>query len=189
MSGRRPEAGAARRWPEPKKAKSSARQSTPFGLTVILTAVLLRRAFLISSVTWAACLPLTAFAASRPDAASLVYGLAVAAYSIGHLICHQLPARSFHLWGAAMPVCARCTGIYLGAAAASVGFGLARWRLSSEARSAKEDARIVLLAALVPTAVTLVFEWTTGVTPANWIRALAGIPLGVAVAWAVGMVN
>jgi len=151
--------------------------------------VLLRRAFLIGSVTWAVCIPLTAFAASRPDAASLVYGLAVAAYSVGHLICHQLPARSFHLWGAALPVCARCTGIYLGAAAASVVFGLARWRLSSDARSAKEDARIVLLLAFVPTAATLVFEWTTGVTPAHWIRALAGIPLGVAVAWAVGMVN
>jgi uncharacterized membrane protein len=150
--------------------------------------VLLRRAFLIGSVTWAVCIPLTALAASRPGAASLVYGLAVAAYSVGHLICHQLPARSFHLWGAALPVCARCTGIYLGAATASVVFGLARWRLC-EARSAKEDARIVLLLAFVPTAATLVFEWTTGVTPAHWIRALAGIPLGVAVAWAVGMVN
>jgi uncharacterized membrane protein len=152
--------------------------------------VLLRRAFLISSVTWAACIPLTAFAASRPDAASLVYGFAVAAYSIGHLICHQLAERSFHLWGAAMPVCARCSGIYFGAAIAALVLR------SAEARSAKAVissghacARIVLLAAFVPTAATLIFEWTTGVTPANWIRALAGIPLGVAVAWAVGMVN
>jgi hypothetical protein len=165
--------------------------------------VLLRRAFLISSVAWAACLPLTAFAASRPDAASLVYGLAVAAYSVGHLICHQLPARSFHLWGAAMPVCARCSGIYFGAAIAALlrasrFGGQAQDRgllsgLSAEAPRAKADgharARIVLMAALVPTAGTLVFEWTTGVTPANWIRALAGVPLGVAVAWAVGMVN
>jgi hypothetical protein len=36
--------------------------------------------------------------------------------------------------------------------------------------------------ALVPTAATLVFEWTTGVTPANWIRAAAGVVLGAAVA-------
>jgi uncharacterized membrane protein len=147
--------------------------------------VLLRRAFLISSVAWAACIPLAAFAASRPDAATIVYGSALAVYSIGHLICHQLPARSFHLWGTSLPVCARCTGIYAGAAAASVVFGIARSRL----RSAKENARLVLLIALVPTAATLVFEWTTGVTPANWIRAAAGIPMGVAVAWAVGMVN
>ena len=148
----------------------------------MLTVVLLRRAFLISSLAWAACIPLTAYAASRPDASTLVYGFAVAAYGVGHLICHQLPARSFHLWGAALPVCARCTGIYVGAAAASVVFGLAPGRLSGEARR-------VLLLALLPTAATLVFEWTTGVTPGNWIRALAGIPLGVAVAWAVGMIN
>ena len=160
--------------------------------------MLLRRAFLISSVTWAACLPLTAFAASRPDAASLVYGFAVAAYSVGHLICHQLPARSFHLWGAAMPVCARCTGVYVGAALAAVALTAARLRVSAEMPGVEAAdstsggyarARIVLMAALVPTAGTLVFEWTTGVTPANWIRALAGVPLGVAVAWAVGMVN
>jgi hypothetical protein len=135
---------------------------------------------------------LTAFAASRPDAASLVYGLAVAAYSIGHLICHQLPARSFHLWGAALPVCARCSGIYFGAAiaalvrAARFGGQVGDGGLMSGGHA---RARIVLLLAFVPTAATLVFEWTTGVTPAHWIRALAGIPLGVAVAWAVGMVN
>ena len=47
----------------------------------------------------------------------------------------------------------------------------------------------MLLVAFVPTAVTLAFEWSTGVMPANWIRALAGLPLGAAVAWAIGMVN
>ena len=86
-----------------------------------------------------------------------------------------------------MPVCARCTGIYVGAAAAAVALGLTPGSLS--ARRASENARLVLVIAVVPTAATLVFEWTTGVTPANWIRALAGLPLGVAVAWAVGMVN
>jgi uncharacterized membrane protein len=151
--------------------------------------VLLRRAFLISSVTWAAFIPLSAFAASRPEAATAVYGFAFAVYSVGHLICHQLPARSFHLWGAMLPVCARCTGIYVGAAIAGLVSGLARGRLSSEARSAKEEVRAALVLAALPTAATLVFEWTTGVTPANWIRALAGAPLGMAVAWAVGMVN
>src|SRR5580765_81131 len=189
MSGRRPEAGAARRWPEPKKAKSSAGQSTPFGLTVILTAVLLRRAFLIGSVTWAVCIPLTAFAASRPDAASLVYGLAVAAYSVGHLICHQLPARSFHLWGAAMPVCARCTGIYAGAAAVALAVLVARvspYRAGgSSGMPSATTARRVLIAALVPTALTLLFEWTTGTMPADWVRALAGFPIGAAAAWLI----
>ncbi len=28
--------------------------------------------------------------------------------------CHREPGRSFHLWGAMLPVCMRCLGIYLG---------------------------------------------------------------------------
>ena len=144
--------------------------------------MLLRRAFLAGSTAWAAAIPLAAFVASRPAAASAAYGFALAVYAIGHVVCHQLPARSFHLWAVTLPVCARCTGIYAGAAASA--FLLMGSRVRAHA-----NPRIVLLAALVPTAATLVFEWTTGTMPANWIRALAGLPLGAAVAWAIGMVN
>ena len=76
--------------------------------------MLLRRAFLGASTAWLAAIPLAAFAASRPAAASR-YAFALGVYAIGHVVCHQLPARSFHLWGAQLPVCARCTGIYAGA--------------------------------------------------------------------------
>jgi uncharacterized membrane protein len=149
--------------------------------------VLLRRAFLGASTAWLALIPLAAFAATRPSAASSIYGLAAGVYAVGQFVCHQLPARSFHLWGAQLPVCARCTGIYAGAAAGALV--LCDSRLRRRATRLGDRARILLLAAAVPTAVTLVFEWTTGVTPANWIRALAGLPLGAAVAWAIGMVN
>lgn len=33
---------------------------------------------------------------------------------IGHLVCHQLPERSFWVGGYYLPVCARDTGVYLG---------------------------------------------------------------------------
>ena len=151
--------------------------------------MLLRRAFLAGSTAWAAAIPLAAFVASRPAGADAGYAFALVVYAIGHVVCHQLPARSFHLWAVSLPVCARCTGIYVGAAATAIVLSLTGG-LPAEARSAKAGhARVVLLTALVPTAATLVFEWTTGVMPANWIRALAGLPLGVAVAWAIGMVN
>jgi uncharacterized membrane protein len=150
--------------------------------------VLLRRAFLVLSTFWAASIPLATFAASRPYGSSFSYAFALSVYAIGHVVCHQLPARSFHLWMTSLPVCARCTGIYAAAAATAVVLALVP-RTSFEARSARVDPKRVLLLALVPTAVTLIFEWTTGVMPPHWVRALAGVPLGAAVAWAIGMVN
>jgi uncharacterized membrane protein len=143
--------------------------------------VLVRRAFLAVSSLWAVSIPLATFVASRPGASSISYGFALSIYAIGHVVCHQLPARSFHLWMTSLPVCARCTGIYLGAAVTAIA--LLRVRLP------ESNPRAVLLMAMLPTAATLVFEWTTGVMPAHWIRALAGVPLGVAVAWAIGMIN
>jgi uncharacterized membrane protein len=146
----------------------------------------LRRAFVAASVAWAIILPLAPFAASRPHGGPVVFGFAYGAYAIGSLICHQLPARSFRLWSVPLPVCARCAGIYTGAAVAAV-LGLAG-HLSAKLAAAS-SARRILVAAAVPTAATLIYEWTTGDTPANWVRALAGAPIGAAVAWIVGEVD
>jgi uncharacterized membrane protein len=146
----------------------------------------LRRAFVAASVAWVIILPLAPFAASRPHAGPIVFGFAYGVYAIGSLICHQLPARSFRLWSTPLPVCARCAGIYAGAAVAAV-LGLAvhvRAKLA-----AASSARRILALAAVPTAATLIYEWTTGVTPANWVRALAGATIGAAVAWIVGEVD
>jgi uncharacterized membrane protein len=96
----------------------------------------------------------------------------------GSLICHQIAERSFALWGRQMPVCARCTGIYAGAAIAAAAAAL-------RANDGPRAGGRVLAIAAVPTVATLVFEWTTGITPSNTIRALAGLPIGAAVAWLI----
>ena len=173
-------------------------------------------AFVASAATWALLLPLAPFVASRSHASAFGTALVVAAYAVGSVVCHQLPERSFHLWIAQMPVCARCTGIYFGAAAMAIALGGSRAfgrraRLKGSrstetgSRSTKpqgapietraresRDERLalrrrallqILALAVAPTLATLAFEWTTGHTPANWIRFAAGVPMGVAVAW------
>lgn len=137
--------------------------------------IVFSRVFSGISIAWAAALPLATLAASHRHNSSLIYLFTVLVYGTGSVLCHQLPERSFHLWGAQLPVCARCTGIYAGAAIAAAiaaGFG---------STTRRRRARLGLLAAALPTIATLLYEWTSGVTPSNWIRAAAGACLGAAV--------
>ena len=66
--------------------------------------------------------------------------LSAAAYWLGAIVCHQRPERSFHLAGAQMPVCARCTGLYVSGA---LGVVFAWWR----GRSAGAGAVLVVAGA------------------------------------------
>ena len=146
---------------------------------------LFRRALVAASIGWALLVPLAPFAASQPAPARLWFALAFVVYGVGSVVCHQLPERSFVLWSAQWPVCARCAGIYLGAAAAALFATMspATVRLHPETASgvARAGAARTLALAALPSAMTLVYEWTSGHTPSNVIRALAGAPLGAAV--------
>ena len=73
-----------------------------------------------AAIVWAGLLVLAPLAATASAAGSVWYALAFAVYGLGRVICHQLPQRSFYLWTAQLPVCARCTGIYAGGALAAV---------------------------------------------------------------------
>ena len=73
-----------------------------------LIVVCVLAAFALAAVTWLALLIL---------GPTLPVPLAGALYALGSHICHQRPERSFHLFAAQLPVCARCLGIYAGAAA------------------------------------------------------------------------
>ncbi len=42
-------------------------------------------------------------------------GILAKADAIGYAVCHQLEERSFHVDGQRLPLCARCSGMYLGA--------------------------------------------------------------------------
>lgn len=142
-----------------------------------------------AAALWALLLPAAAYAASGPHGSGASRTFALAIYTFGSAICHQRVERSFHLFGVPLAVCARCTGIYVGAAltaAMFVGAELVSAPCRAEARSAPaRHARVMLLLGVLPTVLTLVYEWTTGIMPSNIIRAAAGVVLGAAVALVV----
>jgi uncharacterized membrane protein len=163
------------------------RVSVPFGVRIAVrtpAASTLRAAFIAAAAAWAALLVVAPWLASQPHASPIASALILAVYGIGSLVCHQLPERSYHLWSAQMPVCARCAGIYAGAV---VG---AAFALRASASLRRRDSRAarprrMLALAVTPTLITLVYEWSTGVMPSHAIRAAAGFPIGLVVAWLV----
>lgn len=169
------------------------------------------RLFTAAVALWVALLPAAAYAAGQPAGSRAWHSFALAVYSFGSAICHQRPERSFHLWAAPLPVCARCTGIYVAAAVLAVVSGLSRTRkapcvgsglsrilglpvafrwgspmLRLEAPTSDVfRARVFLALAALPAVVSLVYEWTTGEVPSNTVRAATGAVLGGTVAFVV----
>jgi uncharacterized membrane protein len=111
--------------------------------------------------------------------------LATLTYSIGAFICHQIPERSFHLGGFQLPVCARCLGIYAGFAAGAWTQVLVLPAPSRNWPLGPASARRVLVVSALPTALTLVLEWSGVWAGANIVRAIAGLALGTGVALVV----
>lgn len=120
-------------------------------------------------------------------------------YAFGGLVCHQRPERSFHLDAFQLPVCARCLGLYagaaLGACAAVVWAGRGTAGAGHVPRAtpgpreggpfvANHIPSITILA-LVPTMVTVALEWLGLWAPSNAARAAAGLPAGAVVAFVV----
>ncbi len=135
-------------------------------------------------VGWVALQAVTVLVVN-PSATNSLLDLVVAgsAYLAGGIVCHQLPERSFHVGGAQWPVCARCAGVYAGAALTALVSALAPLRTLEVAAIAR--VRTVLVVAVLPSVATLVYEWAAGLAPTNVIRASAGAPLGAIVTWVV----
>ena len=148
-----------------------------------MSSIGLRRLLAASTVVWASALFLGPLIASRQRVGVIAYVVSATIYEIGSLICHQRPERSFHLWGAQLPVCARCVGIYVGGAVAAVA------AIASQGRGWQDSlvgrAMPAVLVGAIPSVVTLIYEWTTGVPSGNWTRSIAGFPLGAIVVWII----
>jgi uncharacterized membrane protein len=104
--------------------------------------------------------------------------IAAAMYVVGAFICHQRPERSFHVDSIQLPVCARCLGLYGGAA-----LGVAMQLVLGSGLPVRP--RALLLAAAAPTLGMVGLEMAGLWQTSNAVRAAAGIWLGAAVAVAV----
>src|SRR5690348_8562414 len=104
------------------------------------------RLLVVASVAWLMAVLAAPFAIQ--SSVSAVRDVAVLMYAASGFICHQRPERSYWIAGAQLPVCARCTGLYVSAAlGAPVAFLYAR-KVSSR------RARLIAIAAGLPTLVT-----------------------------------
>lgn len=94
--------------------------------------------------------------------------------------CHQIAARSFCVDGRPFGLCARCTGIYLGVAAAWLGIG---WLVKRPSRLRAIEPPVYAAA------VASVLLWLGGVEVANAPRALLGFGLGASAGLALWRVR
>jgi uncharacterized membrane protein len=104
-------------------------------------------------------------------------------YAFGAFICHQRPERSFYTAAAQLPVCARCLGLYVGAAVAALLL------IVASRSTRKTPVRTMLIVAALPTAMTWVAEASGLVSPSNLTRFIGALPLGAAVAVTVNYVQ
>lgn len=138
----------------------------PRALALILTT---------AAVLWTALIVATPMAVAHAQGGPTLAASAI--YVSASHFCHQLPDRSFSLSGVQLPVCARCAALYVSAALGALLAWLPRRR-----RERPAD-RLVLLACALPTALTWGLEHAAGVPFSNLVRALAAVPLGLAVGW------
>ncbi len=113
-------------------------------------------------------------------------GLLGKADAIGYAVCHRIDARSFHVGERPFPLCARCTGMYLGALV-----GLAYQAVRVGRRIGFPPLRVGLVLGLMALAflvdglnsyLTLILQRGLLYTPQNWLRLFTGTGMGLVVA-------
>jgi uncharacterized membrane protein len=103
---------------------------------------------------------------------------------VGYAICHRIPERSFVIGGQQLPLCARCTGIYLGVASnLTVMMALRRWRSAELPRPALLAVLFAFFLVMGLDGVNSYMTFFPGAPhlyePRNWLRLSAGLLHGI----------
>ncbi len=105
--------------------------------------------------------------------------------AVGYAICHRIPERSFFLNGRQLPLCARCTGTFLGAMLAAGALILYRRQRASRLPSAPILGLMVLFVGLwgfdgLNSYLTFFPGAPHLYEPRNWLRMATGMLNGLA---------
>ena len=103
---------------------------------------------------------------------------------VGAGICHRLPSHSFTIYGRPLPLCARCTGIYLGVVLSFLVLGLAgRWRRVNMPPVPVLLALISFVGLMGVDGVNSYMhffpDWPHLYEPRNWLRLVTGMGAGL----------
>ena len=152
-------------------------------------------AFTAVTLVWLLLILLAPAASVREAGGRTATVVAAGTYLLAGVVCHQLPDRSFHPGGVQMPVCARCTGLYLGGGMGVLAAGVRRRRGAGRGRASLSTPtrapawlRWAVVAAAAPTAISFTAEMAGWMPSIGELRAAAGVPLGVAVTWVASLV-
>ncbi len=112
-------------------------------------------------------------------------GLLGKADAIGYAVCHQISDRTFHMGDRPLPLCARCSGMYIGALTGI----LFQWRNGRRGGMPSRKIFIVLGFFAVMFAIDGINSYVhlipglTGIyEPANFLRLLTGTGIGIGMA-------
>ncbi len=94
-------------------------------------------------------------------------------YSLFAPVCHQIPSRSFYLFGHPLAVCGRCLGIYAGFFLGSICYPLI-----GDFLSARLPRRALLIAMSIPIVLDTVGNMLRVWSSPNVIRFLMGLSWG-----------
>jgi uncharacterized membrane protein len=122
-------------------------------------------------------------AASVTCALAIAHGASMRWRLLFRLFCHGIPERCLYLWSVPMPICARCTAIYVGLIV-SIGVFLILPRMSEHV------ARIVLCVAAIPMAIDGLTQLARLRVSTNTLRIETGLVLGIAFGvWALSTIE
>ena len=102
--------------------------------------------------------------------------LAAYVYQAFHPICHQLPERSFHLFGAKLAVCSRCASIYF-----AFLFGILLYPCVRTLSNIQTPHRNILVVALLPMLIDVGLDFVGVHASTFFTRTLGGTLFGIVV--------